>query len=119
MTTFAPKQKIARVVRRELCSNVFAHPWGVMLQVFVPGCARPDVHIRLRGRVLCVHAVPGLTPHTAGFPVLNERSHGEGERKFTLAPELDFSRMTQSLHHGVLTLIIPHLEGTAPLFSQN
>ena len=114
MTTFAPKKKFAPTVLRALCSNVFAHPWGVMVQVFVPGCSRHDVQVRVHSGLLRVHAAPPPNPHALGSALLRERTHAEGERQFSLAPDLDFQSMTQSLHHGVLTITIPKFGSTAP-----
>ena len=92
-------------VPRELRANVFSHRWGVVVQVFVPGCGVQDVKVSLTGESLTVLAV---TPARGrGTAVSSERHMGECEREFTLTRDLDIGRLTRSMADGVLTMIIP------------
>ena len=92
-------------VPRELRANVFSHRWGVVVQVFVPGCSTKEVHVRLDGESLAVCAE---TPaRETGIPLSGERETGASEREFSLTPDLDVSRLTRSLVDGVLTMVIP------------
>jgi HSP20 family molecular chaperone IbpA len=92
-------------VPRELQANVFAHRWGVVVQVFVPGCSVKEVRLRLSGDTLTVIAA---TPHREkGMPLSSERETGERERDFALTADLDIGRLTRSLTDGVLTMVIP------------
>jgi len=90
---------------RELRANVFSHGWGVIVQVFVPGCRSKDIRLRLSGNVLTV--VAALPSGDHGIPLFMERETGESEREFSLTPDLDIGRLTRSLSDGVLTMIIP------------
>jgi HSP20 family molecular chaperone IbpA len=90
---------------RELRANVFSHGWGVVVEVFVPGCGAKDIKIRLTGDVLTVEACIRL--HASALPVVRERDLGECEREFALNPDLDIARLTRSICDGVLTLVIP------------
>src|SRR5688572_1322431 len=92
-------------IPRELRANVFAHRWGVVVQVFVPGCSSKEVRLSVDGESLTVCA---QTPHRDnGIPLSGEREIGESERAFTLTPDLDLGRLTRSLVDGVLTMVIP------------
>lgn len=92
-------------VPRELRANVFAHRWGVVVQVFVPGCGSRDVRVGVEGDVMTVTAVLPAREH--GLPLVNERETGESERDFVLTSDLDIGRLTRSLVDGVLTMVIP------------
>ena len=96
--------------QRELRANVFAHRWGVVVQVFVPGCGPSDIKVRLNGEVLTV--VAAVPAFSKGLPIVCERATGETERDFALTRGLDAGRLTRSLQDGVLTLTIPK-EGAA------
>jgi HSP20 family molecular chaperone IbpA len=90
---------------RELRANVFSHRWGVVVQVFVPGCAAKQVRLRLSGEILTV--VAATPSRDTGIPIAGERETGECERDFSLTADLDVSRLTRSLVDGVLTMVIP------------
>jgi HSP20 family molecular chaperone IbpA len=99
-------------VPRELRANVFAHGWGVVVQVFVPGCGTRDVRLRVDGEVLTV--VAALPTREGGLPLVCERVTGEAEREFILTPDLDLGRLTRSLADGVLTMVIPRQGSVIP-----
>src|SRR5688572_5742799 len=90
---------------RELRANVFSHGWGVVVQVFVPGCGNRDLKLRLSGEVLTVVAC--IRPRSNSLPLQRERDLGECERDFALTSDLDIARLTRSLTDGVLTMVIP------------
>ena len=90
---------------RELRANVFAHGWGVVVQIFVPGCAASDIHLTVTGEVISVATVVPCLKE--GLCLVNERETGESEREFGLTPDLDVARLTRSLTDGVLTIVIP------------
>jgi HSP20 family molecular chaperone IbpA len=92
-------------VPRELRANVFAHRWGVVVQVFVPGCSAKEVRLRVDGECLTVVATPPTREH--GIAICAERESGESEREFVLTDDLDIGRLTRSLIDGVLTMVIP------------
>jgi HSP20 family molecular chaperone IbpA len=92
-------------VPRDLRANVFAHRWGVVVQVFVPGCTAKEVRLRLSGDSLTV--VAAMPNRHTGVPLICEREIGECERDFTLTADLDVSRLSRTLVDGVLTLVIP------------
>jgi len=92
-------------VPRELRANVFAHRWGVVVQVFVPGCCTSDVRVQIDGELLTV--VAAVPASYGGVPIISERDMGECEREFTLTPDLDLGRLSRSLTDGVLTMVIP------------
>ena len=92
-------------VPRELRANVFSHRWGVVVQVFVPGCGAKEVRLRLSGEILTV--VAATPARHVGLPLISEREMGECERDFSLTPDLDIGRLTRSLMDGVLTMVIP------------
>ena len=92
-------------VPRELRANVFAHRWGVVVQVFVPGCNVEDVKVSLSGESLTIIAAMPLRDH--GVPISSERGFGECEREFMLTRDLDVGRLTRSIADGVLTMVIP------------
>jgi HSP20 family molecular chaperone IbpA len=92
-------------IPRELRANVFAHRWGVIVQVFVPGCDVKDVRVSVSGETLTVIA---SAPGRENGVLLNcEREMGESERDFTLTRDLDIGRLTRSIVDGVLTMVIP------------
>jgi HSP20 family molecular chaperone IbpA len=97
--------KALGTIPRELQANVFAHRWGVVVQVFVPGCSAKEVRLRLSGDNLTVVAAP--PNRHSGVPVVCERETGECERDFTLTADLDLARLSRTLVDGVLTLVIP------------
>ena len=92
-------------VPRELRANVFSHRWGVVVQVFVPGCGVQDVRVSLSSESLTViAAMPG---RDRGVALASERGMGESEREFALTRDLDTGRLTRSIADGVLTMVIP------------
>ena len=90
---------------RELRANVFAHRWGVVVQVFVPGCETRDLQVKIDGETLMVCAT--IPARDLGIPLGAERCIGESDREFALTPDLDISRLTRSLADGILTMVIP------------
>ena len=92
-------------IPRELRANVFSHRWGVVVQVFVPGCSAKEVQLRVEGGALTVCA--DMPAQQEGIPLSNERETGASEREFTLTPDLDIARLSRSLVDGVLTMVIP------------
>jgi HSP20 family molecular chaperone IbpA len=92
-------------VPRELRANVFSHRWGVVVQVFVPGCNVGDVKVSLNGDSLTVIAAMPLRDR--GIAISSERAMGECEREFGLTRDLDIGRLTRSIADGVLTMVIP------------
>ena len=99
------KSEALATVPRELRANVFSHRWGVVVQVFVPGCSLEHIRVNFSGDSLTVLATTPLRDR--GTPITSEREMGECEREFTLTPDLDIGRLTRSMADGVLTMVIP------------
>jgi HSP20 family molecular chaperone IbpA len=92
-------------ISRELRANVFSHRWGVVVQVFVPGCSSKEVRLRVNGNLLAV--VAAMPTRETGMALSAEREGGECEREFTLTADLDIGRLSRSFADGVLTMVIP------------
>ena len=106
------KSEALATVPRELQANVFSHRWGVVVQVFVPGCSVEHVKVTFSGESLTVLAAMPLRGR--GTPLSSEREMGESEREFTLTSDLDIGRLTRSMADGVLTMVIPRHGAMGP-----
>lgn len=93
------------IATRELRANVFSHRWGVVVQVFVPGCEARDLKVRICADSLMVCA--SIAQRESGISLASERTIGEADREFLLTPDLDVARLTRSLADGILTMVIP------------
>ncbi|MCU0774402.1 MAG: Hsp20/alpha crystallin family protein [Ideonella sp.] len=94
--------------------DVIEDPQGITLFADIPGVPRDRLDLRVEGDTLSIEAdlaVPlpqGMTPSHAEVQLARYR------RAFTLSKELDASKVSAELSHGVLRVRIPKAEHAQP-----
>jgi len=95
--------------------DILESPQEVRLLVDLPGVVEDDVTLDLDREELTITAIrrpPGSKPE--GRPLHGERAVGELRRVVRFSPDIDRSRVSAQLAHGVLMVTLPKLEEVRP-----
>ena len=86
-----------------------------LINADIPGVKKDDIHVSVEGnRVLISAETKQEKEVKEGERVIrSERSYGMTSRSFSLADEVDQSKIQAKYTDGVLELILPKLHGTA------
>ena len=81
----------------------------------IPGVNKDDIHVTVEGNRVSISAEVKQEKETKeGERVIRcERSYGMASRSFTLADEIDQSKVQAKYNNGVLELTLPKKPGTA------
>lgn len=81
----------------------------------IPGVNKDDIHVTVEGNRVSISAEVKQEKETKeGERVIRcERSYGMASRSFTLADEVDQSKVQAKYNNGVLELTLPKKPGTA------
>lgn len=90
--------------------DIHEGPDGLVLEADVPGVEEQNLTVQLEDNVLSLHAA--LDPAVPeGARVLHEEYRVAAfARSFILSDEVDRSRITAELKHGVLRVVLPRAE---------
>ena len=86
---------------------------SITVRADLPGVKKENVDIDVREGVLTLTATLNTTP-TNWQPVYNEYQIGGYSRRFTLGEQIDQSKITANMDHGVLDLVLPKVEAHRP-----
>ncbi len=90
--------------------DIHEGPEGLVLEADLPGVSEGQLSIQLEDNVLSLHAKVA-PPAPEGARVLHEEyRHGDFYRSFILSDEVEKSKITAELKHGVLKLKLPKAE---------
>jgi HSP20 family protein len=81
----------------------------------IPGVKKDDIHVTVEGNRVSISAeVKQEKESKEGERVIRcERSHGFASRSFTLADEVDQSKVEAKYDNGVLELTLPKKQGSS------
>jgi HSP20 family protein len=86
--------------------DIHESPDGLILEADLPGAGESQVSIQLEDNVLSLHAK--VPPAPEGARLLHEEYRvGDFYRSFILSDEVERSKITAELRHGVLRLNLP------------
>lgn len=84
----------------------------VVLKLDMPGVPKENVDLTIDKDMLTI--VGKARPEEPGEAVYRETYIGDYQRQFTLTTDVDSSRITATMTHGVLTVRIPKAEQLKP-----
>lgn len=86
-----------------------------MVKAEIPGVSKDDIHVTIDGNQISISAeVKHEKEEKEGERVIrSERSYGMVSRSFTLADEVDQSKVQAKYNNGLLELTLPKKPGTA------
>jgi HSP20 family protein len=89
-------------------ADVVETPEAFVITVEVPGIAREDVVVELRGGALWIRGERRLVRESAGgmYQML-ERSHGPFARRFALPPDIVRDGVAAVMAEGILEITVP------------
>lgn len=85
---------------------------AVMLRLDMPGVPKENVDLTIDKDMLTI--VGKARPEESGEAVYRETYIGDYQRQFTLTTDVDSSKITATMTHGVLTVRIPKAEQLKP-----
>jgi len=85
---------------------------AVVLKLDMPGVSKQNVDLTIDKDMLTI--VGKARPEESWEAVYRETHVGDYERQFTLTADVDSSRITATMAHGVLTVRIPKAEQVKP-----
>ncbi|RUL88054.1 Hsp20/alpha crystallin family protein [Tautonia sociabilis] len=94
--------------------DIFEEPGGLVLLADLPGCSEDSVSIELESNLLTLRAEASRPVPEGAGPMLEEAPPGPFQRTFILSDEVDRSRISAELKHGVLRLRLPKAERAKP-----
>ena len=90
--------------------DIHEGPEGLILEADLPGVSEGQLSIQLEDNVLSLHAWADA-PAPEGARALHEEYRpGDFYRSFILSDEVERSRISAELKHGVLRLVLPKAE---------
>ncbi len=91
-------------------ADVYDSPEGYLIELEVPGLARADIDLRVKGRELSVRGErhPG-GGRSAAFHRL-ERRYGPFARSFRFDTDIDAEQVKAEIKNGLLSLTVPKTE---------
>jgi HSP20 family protein len=100
---------------RAMPVDVIENDEGYTVKASVPGIKPEEVDITIEDNVLTIRAERKTEEQKDENAVRwQERYYGKLERRFNLTSEVDPSKATAELEHGVLTLSLPKAEAAKP-----
>jgi len=81
----------------------------------IPGVNKDDIHVTVDGNLVSISAEVKQEKETkeGGRVIRSERSYGVASRSFTLADEVDQSKVQAKYNNGVLELTLPKKIGSS------
>jgi HSP20 family protein len=78
----------------------------------IPGVKKDDIQVEVDGNVVSISAeLKREQDEKRGKRVRSERYYGAQRRSFTLAHDIDAAKLEAKYAEGILTLVLPKLEG--------
>jgi len=82
------------------------------LKAEIPGVKKDDIQVEVDGNVVSISAeLKREQDEKRGKRVRSERYYGAQRRSFTLAHDIDAAKLEAKYAEGILTLLLPKLEG--------
>jgi len=94
--------------------NIFRKGDDFTLVAEVPGIARSDLDIQVKGRTVRLSGSKSVKYPEQSSIHRRERLQGRFDRSMTLPIEVDHDRVTAECHDGVLTISLPRAERDKP-----
>jgi HSP20 family protein len=95
--------------------DIYEKDSKVFIDAELPGVAKENIHIDVKGRLLTVSAENrGDNEVKDENTYRRERRYGKFERTFNLAFDIDPEKVDAKYENGVLTLVIPRPEEQKP-----
>jgi HSP20 family protein len=94
--------------------NIFRKDDDFTLVAEVPGIARSDLDIQVKGRTVRLSGSKSVKYPEQSSIHRRERLQGRFDRSITLPIEVDQDRVTAECHDGVLTISLPRAERDKP-----
>lgn len=94
--------------------DIFEEPDGLVLLADLPGAIEDSVAIELEDNLLTLRAETRRTVPESASALLEEFPFGCYQRTFILSDEVDRSRISAELKHGVLRISLPKAERAKP-----
>ena len=94
--------------------NIFRKDDDFTLVAEVPGIARSDLDIQVKGRTVRLSGSKSIKYPEQSSIHRRERLQGRFDRSITLPIEVDQDRVTAECHDGVLTISLPRAERDKP-----
>ena len=94
--------------------NIFRKGDDFTLVAEVPGIARSDLDIQVKGRTVRLSGSKSVKYPEQSSIHRRERLQGRFDRSITLPIEVDQDRVTAECHDGVLTISLPRAERDKP-----
>lgn len=85
-----------------------------VVAIDIPGTAREDVEVTVERNVVNVRAKRGPLHKDGDEVIVDERPRGEFSRQLFLGDNLDATKLSADVEHGVLVLTIPVAEESKP-----
>lgn len=94
--------------------DVFEDEGAITIVADMPGVSPDNVNIDLRNDVLTITGVPVVSMRPEEEMLLQEYETGKFFRQFTLSEVIDQSRISATMHQGVLRLTLPKVGAAQP-----
>lgn len=94
--------------------DIFEEPDGLVLLADLPGAIEDSVAIELEDNLLTLRAEARRPVPESASALLEEFPFGSYQRTFILSDEVDRSRISAELKHGVLRISLPKAERAKP-----
>jgi HSP20 family protein len=90
--------------------DIHEGPEGLVLEADLPGVSEGQLSIQLEDNVLSLHARVTAPAPEGARPLHEEYRPGDFYRSFILSDEVERSKISAELKHGVLKLTLPKAE---------
>lgn len=98
--------------RFQPAADIIETPDAVILKLDMPGVSKENVDLTVDKDMLTIFGK--AQPEEVGDPVYRETYVGDYQRQFSLTADVDSSKITATMTHGVLTVRIPKAEQVKP-----
>ncbi|HQI29292.1 MAG TPA: Hsp20/alpha crystallin family protein, partial [Sedimentisphaerales bacterium] len=98
--------------RFQPAADIIETPDAVILKLDMPGVSKENVDLTVDKDMLTIFGK--AQPEEVGDPVYRETYVGDYQRQFSLTADVDSSKITATMMHGVLTVRIPKAEQVKP-----
>ncbi|MFA5826599.1 MAG: Hsp20/alpha crystallin family protein [Gallionellaceae bacterium] len=112
--TMRPFSRKAMEIEPQIKMDVKEADGKYIVKAEIPGVNKDDIHVTVDGNMVCISAeVKQEKEEKEGERVIrSERSYGMASRSFTLADEVDQSKVEAKYNNGVLELTLPKKPGS-------
>lgn len=93
--------------------DIFENGDALTLRADVPGARKEDIDIDLRDGVLTLTARVGSPPES-WRPIYREHEVGGFARRFSVSERVAQEKISASVEHGVLTIVLPKADAHKP-----